>query len=175
MTTRTQIVRRPGAGAPRRRGLWVDTGISQSVVSAAPQVVRLSGASLDTQEGTLVRTIICLDIFPVTLIGESLDLVETAVGIGTCSEEAFLIGETALPDPENDASFPQEGWIYRCRWSIFEGMGLIMPVHRVNQPLKAQRKLGRGLVYAKFTVDPLAGIPFTVRYFGLIRQYYLLP
>ena len=158
---------------PRRRSAWADTVVNSTLVSGGAGVgIRLSNV-LFPDETTLVRTILCLSIQPSTPVADSVDLQLTFLGLGVTSEEAF--GVDALPQPDDIIDFPILGWVYRCGWNVLECAGLNIPVIRVDQEIRAQRKLGRGTSYAIFKNEPGAGTPFTVRFFGTIRQMFLLP
>ena len=147
--------------------------MNSSVVSGGTQGLDRLDNILFPEETTLVRTIACIRIQPVVVESSLNNLQLISVGIGVCSQDAFTAG--AVADPNVDTDFPQDGWVYKCRWNLLGNAGNTIEPIKVDFDIRAMRKLGRGSSYVVFDNSPGAGTPFTVRFFMLIRQLYLLP
>ena len=173
MSTQQRTARRPAAAGPRRETAWNDTTVNDSLVSEGSQFLRRT-SDFTTEDGsTLVRTLICLSIQPVTPAGQTFNLQLVSIGIGVTSQEAFNAG--VVPDPDVDVEQPVLGWVYKCKWNVLENAGADSPPLLVEKNIKAARKLARGTCYIVGNNKAGAGTPFTIRVFGLIRQLYMLP
>ena len=84
---------------PRRQLKWATDNINSSVVSASSLLSQLNSVLTASQEeeSTLVRTIICLRLIPVTPIADSVDAMLVSAGIGVASEEGMLAAAVADP------------------------------------------------------------------------------
>ena len=134
----------------RRRRAWADTRFAGTTIAAS-----------GTDKKDLLTGLAAMDVKIVTrLIGdvrvyggattETEYEMAIGLGIGVVSKEAYDL-ET-LPDTDNVADYPQQGWIYVATQVCYQaidsaGSGL----HRVDArfifDIRAQRKVDRGVLF----------------------------
>ena len=97
------------------------------------------------------------------------------LGIGVCSDEAFSIGNTAVPDPDVTTEYPMDGWLYVATGLVSLALptgGTVTAMHvesaHFRADLRAQRKVDRGKLYMKIQNSTLIN-GITVRIVGRVR------
>ena len=160
-----------------RPGFWIDTVLGETLTVNVQQVVSLMtnyDASQSRRGWTLVRTIIGFDIArAVHDSGEGSHLVSS--GIGIAFQEAFGVGQTAIPSPQTPTDFPVRGWIWRAQHRVW-GFAADQPTiftARIDKDIRAKRKLDNGEMYVTFMSTLEEGAAATIQVNGLIRQYWL--
>jgi len=123
---------------------------------------------------TLVRTVVGLCLraaSPGVVSGQQ----RVTIGIALVSDDAF--SASAVPDVEDAADFPVQGWLWREVRLVYDetlATGIINPVE-VRLDLRAARKLDRSSMVLLMSNENLEGTGFDVRVLGLIRSLYKLP
>ncbi len=160
---------------PSRRATdWIDTNLIAATATGAQSLVSLmSGvAPVNVRRQTLVRTIIELDLYSLTVAGAwGTQVID--IGIGITSQEAFAAGVVADPNVSNDQ--PSRGWIYRTRRVVAQEATGGNILHPLRADIRASRKLDDGECYIVINNTTDLGTAFTVQATGLIRQLWLLP
>jgi len=161
---------------PRRRD-WVDT-IFAILQDGTNVVSDLLVGAPDTSTRTSARIIgdlVCLrsDITAITGESQKLDM-----GICVVDTAAFVIGQSALPDPRVPDDSPPRGWLWRWTGTVAyqrsagEPASIWMP-SRVTFDVGGMRKIDRGKLVLITSKTGLAGSPVTVRISGSIRTLIL--
>jgi len=161
----------------RRRLAWADDFVNVSIVSGGTGLLSVLNATLPTADqtnSTLVRSIICLNVAPVSASGVDENAQLIHVGIGVASTPAVGQGGAAVADPSAAGEEPLFGWVWRCRYWIRETEGQQVPSLLITEDIRASRKIESGQPYIRAENDPGSGTPFTVRVVGLIRTLYML-
>ena len=129
--------------APRRRRAWADTTINETLATNGLATFDLLTGLTAAETKTSVRILAHINFqIPITTGGDLSQL--CYVTIGVVSKEAFDL--TTLPDPDNMADYPQQGWVYA-------NMKVCSSVDTWRQPaifdidLRGQRKVDRGILY----------------------------
>ena len=124
-----------------------------------------------TETKTVSRILINLQVFnPVTnaLNVDRSNVID--VGIGVCSKEAFDL-ET-LPDMDNEADYPQAGWVYIDTQVTLKyadsGGPLVIVGALFKADIRGQRKVDRGVLYASILNVGVNGAD-SVEVWGRIR------
>jgi len=95
------------------------------------------------------------------------------IGIGVSSREAFTIGVTALPDPNNSSDYPPRGWLYVARRMVSQhaatGVGWSVHVGSFDFDLGAMRKIDKGVLFMVAKNTNIDGIATNVRMLGRVR------
>ena len=123
---------------------------------------------------TIVRILVGMQFVPAVPNAVN-GLMVVTLGIGVTSDDAFSAG--ALPDPEVDADFPVQGWMYRDRFMVADvaSGGNAGAILRVEKDLRAQRKIDRSSPFMSVRVDNIQGTAFSVIESGIVRVLYKLP
>ncbi len=160
--------------------LWIDSFVDIQNTSGGTPIVRtLMGtfSSDDTRLGgmTLLRTIIGLHV--AHLIHDSGEgSQDVSLGIGVASQQAFALGQAAIPDPQVEADFPPRGWVWRARYRTYGFAADQAAVfdNRVDKDVRSRRKLDNGICYLTTQNTPDQGTSGTTNVLGLIRQLWLI-
>ena len=165
------------SGGPRRQMKWSNTNVNSSIVSGGTGLLSNLGGVLTTaqlEESTLVRTIICLTIVPVTPVAVSVDAQLTALGVGVAGSDAVGVGGGSVANPSVAAEEPMQGWLYQCMYWVLENSGVQAPALLVEKDMRSSRKVGSGTPFIRFENNAGAGTPFTVRIVGSVRTLFML-
>jgi len=158
----------------RRLTDWIDTLVNISAATGAQANVSLMTgvAPVNVRRQTLVRSIVQLQLFSVTVAG-AWGVQIADVGVGITSQEAFAAG--VLADPATPGDQPSRGWIYRTRKVVAQnGIGAQV-LYEITVDIRAGRKLDDGECYLILENTAVAGTTFTVRASGIVRQLWMLP
>ena len=161
--------------APRRQLKWATTNLNASVISGGEALFDLNQvlAASQEEESTLVRTITCFQLVPVSPAGTSANQMLCGLGIGVASREGF--DASAIADPSVSGEEPIQGWVWKCMYWVPENVLNGAEPVLIEKDLRAQRKIGKGVPFLKFSNDPGAGVaPFTMRLVGIVRTLYKL-
>ena len=180
MVTARRTARRPSAvgiaRTARRATAWNDELFNFTLVAASSsQFLVVQDVSDPEKRGcTLIRTLLDFAVLaetPGAVSGSS----KVSLGLALASDDAFVGG--SLPDPEVQADYPVDGWLWRWSGIIIDetlATGHVPPRY-IKEDLRAARKMDRSSVYMAITNDLLEGTAFTVRIIGIIRMLYKLP
>ena len=140
----------------RRRRAWADIRLTNVVTSGGELTLTDLLPNLAAAETkTVTRLIVDLDCaYQDTNEVEGTNVVD--LGVAVCSEEAFLLGTTAVPDPNQSDEYPQFGWLYIATRMVMQSLptgGTPTAMWRYNAVFKAdirtQRKVDRGRLFLK--------------------------
>ena len=161
------------ARGQRRRTAWDDQIVTLPVTTGAATSVLLveDAADPELRGCTMIRTIIGVDLFP-DVQGAVTGVQRLTMGIGVASDDAFAAG--SLPEPDDQTDYPQGGWVYRASFNVADRVGESLPLVRVDQDLRAARKIDRSSVYLRIQNTAVQGSTFTIQLSGLIRVLYKL-
>ena len=115
MTTRQRTVRRRAVnGAARRRTAWDDQIVDFDIASGGQALFLLMENVADPEKRgcTLIRTIMGVDVncaVPGQVSGQQ----KVSIGIMLVSDDAFVAGAAAMPNPATESEFPVGGWLLR--------------------------------------------------------------
>ena len=161
---------------PRRQLKWATDNINASIVSSGTPLLSQLNAVLATsqeEQSTLVRTILCLTVLPVTpAVG--LDSMLFSLGVGVAGRDAFAAGAASVPSPAVPSEEPIQGWLYQCMYWILERAGADHTPLLIEKDIRTSRRIGNGVPFIRADNDPGAGTPFTVRIVGVVRSLYML-
>ena len=156
----------------RRRRAWSDTILNTTLAIGGAFTGDLL-AGLEAQETkTVARILLDIWAFP-----DATDQSEAAAffhfGIGVGSAEAFVAG--VLPDPDIVADYPTLGWVYVASKPVLQGLPIVsggggvtrLTVH-INEDLRGQRKVDRGVLYMTAVSRAITGV-VTIRVVGRVR------
>ena len=156
---------------------WLDTLLANDVSSAAQGLFTLmTGPTAIQTRGdqlTLMRTIVRIDLAPVVHDqGEGSALID--LGIAIASQEAFTGG--VVPDPSTPTDFPIRGWVWRTRHRVFGFQAGVADVDavRINEDIRARRKLDNGEAYLVVDNTDLEGVAVPVTIAALVRQLWMV-
>ena len=164
--------------APRRRSIWRDAIINQSVVTGGQVSTDLTGALTQFQKQglTLVRTIVHFTARVQTL-GLVIGSQQLGMGIAIVDEDANAAG--ALPEVLTQGDFPVKGWIWRDIQQLNDhtsaGSTESKQIIDVEAELKSRRRIDDTDLLIIFENQDLLGGTFTIDIDGLVRSLFLLP
>ena len=164
------------SGRSPRQLKWATDSVNASITSGGTGLLsQLNGALAATQEeqSTLVRTIICLSVLPVTPTG-STNAQDFALGVGVTSRDAFAVGGASVANPATITEEPVQGWLYVCKYWIMQGAGVNFGSLLIEKDIRTSRRIGNGVPFVRAENSPGAGTPFSVRIFGYVRSLYML-
>ena len=159
--------------------VWFDTLFNNAVASAGTLLVDLVGtpsdSSLRLAQMTLMRTIVRMD-WAATVHDSGEGSTRLSWGLGIASRDAFNVGSTAVPLPNQTDDFPPRGWVCRSVHRIwaFAADDPSVDVTRVDVNLQSRRRLDNGVSYLIATNDAQEGTTVALTAVGIIRQLYLL-
>jgi len=123
---------------------------------------------------TVTRLIVDLEV-GMQATSESEGEMVIDVGVGVCSDEAFVLGSTAIPDPNIEGDYPMNGWLYIATGWVTQSLptgGTPTAMWRTNAVFKAdirtQRKVDRGRLFLKLQNTDIT-LGQTVRVVGRVR------
>jgi len=157
---------------------WFDTNISMATLASSGGIqVRNLVGGVTIEEGrraTVTRIILTMTSHSVTVAG-AWGVSQLAFGIGIVSEDAFVAGGAAIPSPIVNAEFPPTGWLLREEVSISQNGvgGQVVFQHRWD--IRAQRKLGMGVLILQVINTAITGTAFAVGVHGQARVLCRLP
>ena len=162
----------------RRKTAWDDQLFNQDVATGSRVLLLLVEDVADPEKRgcTLVRMIFGINLLasnPGAVSGQQ----KVSMGVMVVSDDAFLAGSAAMPDPTVDAEFPVGGWLFRAQYIVQDetlASGIIAPL-RIEKDIRSQRKLDRASLVFRAENDSMEGSTFSVRMVGLIRCLYKLP
>jgi len=101
---------------------------------------------------------------------------EVDLGIGVASKEAFLVGGTALPDPNVAGDYPARGWLYISREVAQQAIptgGTPTAMYRQNIrfqfDIRTMRKVDKGILYVHIRNTNVDGTATLLQTSGRIR------
>ena len=156
----------------RRRRAWADLRIPGTTLAASSTLKYdlLAGlTAMDTK--TVTRIILDLTVCPPVTNALNVDRTSVVdVGIGVVSQEAYDL-ET-LPDMDNTADYPQQGWIYVATGLVYKiadsGGPMWMHFARFEADLRAQRKVDRGVLFMSLLNIGINGAD-NIDFYGRVR------
>ena len=159
--------------------VWHDTFIGVLCANGAvPQIVDLlvAVAAPDKRASTVTRTLVRLDVYE-GATNSAKGTSAVSLGIGITSQEAFALGETAIPDVNVAGDSPRLGWLWRDFASATGSIdaGNVMEIQSIRADIRAQRKLENGELYFSAQASGIVGAGISVRVQGLIRTLIRLP
>ena len=148
-----------GHTRPRRTTEWGfgPGGNTVQIFSASGEAILGSGISAD-EEVTIVRLRGLLSCYLTTTVAGVNEGFHGAVGIGICTEDAFGVGTTAMPDPLADLAW--DGWMWHSFFDIHantstlsDGVNAVSASQRIEVDSKAMRRLMESdVLFAKVEV-----------------------
>jgi len=159
--------------------LWIDTAFNNDLAASTSDRFTLLAQPSQTESRlaglTLLRTIIGLDIAP-TVMDSGEGSIRFDMGIGVAFQEAVTLGVTALPNPADPEDFPPRGWVIRTRYRVWATAAdrAVVVWRRVEEDIRARRRLDNGEPFAIFNNNPIEGAGITIRITGWIRQLWLI-
>jgi len=156
-----------------RKAFWIDNNIDLGVVSSAQLSTSLFAGTppINVRQTTVVRMVLDLSIFSSTVAG-AFGVNYFDVGIGVASQEAFFAG--VFPDPNEDER-PVSGWLYRCRYVVWQnGVGTQI-VREIHRDIRSGRKVYDGELFLVANNTPRVGTTASYILGGCIRVLLLLP
>ncbi len=160
--------------APRRRA-WADFNIDTAIASAGNLIVDLLANASASDTITVARLVIDLwGYLSPTSEAETSQVVFVSVGVA--SEEAFLLGAAALPDPQNADEAPARGWLYVMGLPVLQTLpsgATVAAMHRMDAHFDADvhglRKVDRGRLFLRARNEPSLGAATTIQLTGRVR------
>jgi len=160
---------------PRRRTRWIDNLFNFTVSNGSETVQSLTAAltEQETQEMTVERMLMCYSM-STNSPGADNGTMLMDIGVGITSQEAFAGGIVA--DPNTQADFPQSGWLYRCRHTVWDSIdSRDMQSPEIAKDIRARRKLARGELFLVIENNLRLGTSFQIRVSGIVRVLVKLP
>ena len=145
-----------GFSRPRRKTAWtVGPGGSTAQLNSASGNEFLGGALQVAEPVTIVRIRGAGMVLLNTTVAGVNEGYHGAIGIGICTEQAFLAGQASVPDPLNE--FDWDGWMWHMFFDIHavtstlsDGVNASSASLRFTVDTKAMRKIDEGeILYAK--------------------------
>ena len=160
---------------PKRQTTWFDTNIGIDVAQGTGGLVRLTPTGDDLEGFTAIWIVGRTTLLP-SIPQSTLAETSVAIGYGVCSEEAFSTGLTATPNPEVSTEFPERGWMHRARYVVIDnGFGIPTNVIVLDNNIRAQRKIDKGVLYLTIHNQTIRGGVFNIRLHGTLRLLCLRP
>ncbi len=139
---------------PRPRA-WADTLIDVPFTSSGAannQDLLLTLTPSDTI--TVMRLVIHLTVGTQNFSDADDGATFVDMGIGVAAAEAFNVGSTALPDPNQAGDVPARGWLWRDRMVHIEvnttaPVITLFHISEVRADIRAMRKVDRGILYLR--------------------------
>ena len=158
----------------RRRRAWADQRFDGATLTAGARTISnllANAPTIDTM--TVSRIVGYLDIgLPVLTEIESSHVID--VGIGVSSLEAFTLGETALPDPQQESEYPPRGWLYvatKLSWQFKAASGDQQAQHAIFEfDLGGMRKIDKGVLFLSMEGTLNDGAASTPEVVGRVRS-----
>ncbi len=154
---------------------WGDTRVNVSMTSAGAQASPLDLLSelVSSDRITVVRLVGHLYLVPVSLTATNAGIIQTDLGIGVASIEAFNVAG-GIPDADDPTDVPIRNWLWADTLVMYHenagGTEVVAPTFgEVRFDLRAMRKVDRGRLYLTMVSSSLAGTMFSVRVFGRVR------
>ena len=158
--------------SPRRNRAWADLLVAQNIGAGGNTKLDLLGGAPTMDTLTAVRVIVHLNVSPDVL--SAIDgVVSFDVGIGVSSSEAFAVGVSALPDPDDATNYPPRGWIWVDRYAVRNTVGAgpidLNNAAEIRADIRAMRKIDKGKMFIIMKLSTAAGSGFGVNVVGRVR------
>ena len=158
-----------------RNRAWADSLFSDLVTPGTSVIKNLLVGAPTVDTLTAVRIIGDIEVTTQTL--SEVEHMETIdVGVGVASAEAFAVGASALPDPDDSADYPPRGWLYVARRVVSQSIptgGTPTAMWRKDAvfafDLRAMRKIDKGVLYLHVDSTNVDGTSSTTRMTGRVR------
>ncbi len=153
---------------------WIDTRIGLQAATGAQNNTDVDGGNTQVvQRGTtIIRTIISLDVYSISVAGAwGIQVVDLAIGV--TDREAF--SASVLPDPNQDTDKPARGWLWRTSVVVSQNGVGGQVLHPVRADIRGARKLDLGRAYIVMNNTTVLGTSFTAEVRGLVRVLMKLP
>ena len=160
---------------PKRQTTWFDTNIGLDIAQGTGGLVRLTPIADDLEGFTAIWIVGRTTLLP-SVPQSTLAETSVAIGFAVCSEEAFVSGLVGTPNPEQSQDFPERGWMYRARYVVIDnGFGVPTNIIVMDNNIRAQRKIDKGVLYLTIHNQTIRGSNFNVRLHGTLRLLCLRP
>ena len=166
---------------PTKRALvWEDTLVDTDLASAASPTVLgllLGMSDGDKRASTITRVLVRLS-FTEAVLNSGTAVQNVQVGMGIASQEAFALGETAIPDINVAGDRPRLGWYYRDEVVVASSTAdtaNVIHIATLRADIGAMRWLENGEFYLTMRNGAMIGLAFAVNVKGLIRTLVRLP
>ena len=162
----------------RRLTDWQDTDVNVTLADGGTDLVSLNGALsvVETRGATVTRLLIALNMFEAAL-NQGKAVQRVYWGIGVAAQEAFVLGTTAIPDPNVPTDKPRLDWLAKGMIIVASGSTATdrpVPIYTRELDIRSSRKIENGELYLTFNNDNLLGFAFAVEVIGLVRALFIM-
>ncbi len=158
----------------QRHRTWADTIFTQIIASGGaglPINLLADAPTVDTL--TAIRLVVDLTAVPDPALSAVDGSQLVHVGIGVASLEAFNIGISALPNPNDDNDYPPRGWLYVAPSLVHRAVGAgpidIVRYGEWHVDIRSMRKIDKGVLFIIVENAAALGTSFAIAVSGRVR------
>ena len=156
----------------RRSRAWADTLLGENISAGGTALKDLLAGAPTVDTLTAIRLLIHVHVSPdLSTVTDGVQVLD--VGIGVSSGEAFALGVTALPEPQDASAYPPRGWIYVDRW-VTRANNNASPIDQllvaeIRADVRAMRRIDKGTMFMFLQSSSTAGSAYGVNVAGRVR------